>query len=265
MDLGALNRQREIGLERSYYREYFFFEQDNWWFLSRRRILFALLRQHLRGRNDLRILDAGCGTGINLDYLAEFGQVSGTDFADEAIEFCRERGHHDVRQADLRRPDGWPSDDYDLVTALDVIEHVDDDAAAVRELVRITRPGGMLMVTVPAFQGLWSEHDEINHHHRRYRGSEVRALLEGAGCELVRATYLNTFLFPLAWGVRTWQQARRQLFGPPAHPPRTDFVDYHPVVNALLTAVFTAETPLVTTTGLPFGLSYLALVRKRAT
>jgi hypothetical protein len=91
----------------------------------------------------------------------------------------------------------------------------------------------------------------------------VRALLEGAGCELVRTTYLNTFLFPVAWAVRTWQQLRKRLSGPPDHAPRTDFVDYHPVVNALLTVVFTAETPLVTTTGLPFGLSYLVLGRKR--
>ncbi|MEZ5066101.1 MAG: class I SAM-dependent methyltransferase [bacterium] len=251
-------------MERSYYQEYFFFEQDNWWFVSRRHILLSVLRKALRGRRDLHLLDAGCGTGINLDYLAEFGQVTGADFADEAIEFCRKRGRGDVRQVDLRRMEGWADGEFDVVTALDVIEHIDDDCAVVRELVRVAKPGGLILVTVPAFPQLWSEHDEINHHQRRYRAQEVRSLLTGAGCDLLRTTYLNTFLFPLAWGVRTWQQFRDRLSGPRDHPPRTDFVDYHPVVNGLLTAVFTAETPLVTTIGLPFGLSYLALARKRA-
>jgi len=250
-------------VERSYYREYFFFEQDNWWFVSRRRILLAVLRRFLPRRSDLDILDAGCGTGINLDYLAEFGRVTGADDAEEAIAFCRKRGNDRVSRADLTRLDGWPDDRYDLVTALDVVEHIDDDRAAVRELVRVTRPGGHLLVTVPAFPGLWSDHDEVNHHKRRYRGREIRDLLASNGCDVVRFTYMNAFLFPVAWLVRTWQQARRRVLGPTSHPPRTDFVDYHPVVNGLLTAIFTAEIPLVTGIGLPFGLSAVCLARKR--
>lgn len=250
-------------MERSYYQEYFFFEQDNWWFVSRRRILLSLLRRHLGGQRGLEVLDAGCGTGINLDYLAEFGRVHGVDFAPEAIEFCRKRGQDGVRRADLRNLEGWGDGEFDLTTALDVIEHIDDDRATVRELVRVTKPGGHILVTVPAFPELWSEHDEINHHQRRYRAHEVLALMEGAGCEVVRKTYMNTFLFPVAWAARSWQQIREKMFGPPKRPPKTDFVDYHPVVNALLTAIFTAETPLVQSVGLPFGLSYVCLARKR--
>ena len=250
-------------MERSYYREYFFFEQDNWWFVSRRRILLAVLRRFLPRPSELEILDAGCGTGINLDYLGQLGHVTGTDASDEAIEFCRTRGNDRVVRADLTNLAGWPDDRYDLVTALDVVEHIEDDHAAVRELVRVTRPGGHLLVTVPAFPGLWSEHDEVNHHKRRYRGHEIRELLTANGCDIVRFTYMNAFLFPVAWLVRTWQQIRRSLSGPRAHPPRTDFVDYHPIVNGLLTAIFTSEVPLVTGPGLPFGLSALCLVRKR--
>jgi len=250
-------------LERSYYHQYFFFEQDNWWFVSRRRILLALLRRTLPVREGLRILDAGCGTGINLEYLSEFGDVTGVDFADEAIEFCRRRGHDAVRQADLTHLDGWPDGEWDLVTALDVVEHIEDDGAVVRELVRVTRPGGYLLITVPAFPALWSDHDVVNHHKRRYRAHELRALVEGNGCELVRFTYMNSLLFPIAWLVRTWQQARRKLLGATDRVPHTDFVDYHPVVNAMLQAAFTSETPLVTTVGLPFGLSLVCLARKR--
>jgi SAM-dependent methyltransferase len=249
-------------LERSYYREYFFFEQDNWWFVSRRRILLALLRRRLPVRQGLKVLDAGCGTGINLEYLSEFGDVTGVDFAEEAIAFCRQRGNESVRRSDLTRLEGWADDDWDLVTALDVIEHIEDDHSVVRELFRVTRPGGHVLITVPAFPALWSEHDEVNHHKRRYRARELRELVEASGGEIRRFTYMNSFLFPIAWMVRTWQRARRAMFGAPQHPPRTDFQDYHPVVNALLLATFTAEIPLVTSVGLPFGLSLVCLARK---
>ena len=249
-------------MERSYYQEYFFFEQDNWWFVSRRRILVSLLRHFLPRRNDLQILDAGCGTGINLEYLAEFGNVVGADNSEEAIEFCRKRGNASVVRTDLCDLE-WKDDHFDLVTALDVIEHIDRDEVAVRELARVTKPGGHLLVTVPAFPALWSEHDEINHHRRRYRAATLRDLLLSHGCEIVKFTYMNAFLFPIAYAVRTWQQLRHRIFGKSAHPPRTDFVDYHPVVNAILTAIFTAETPLVTFAGLPFGLSIVCIARKR--
>lgn len=248
-------------MESSYYQQYFFFEQDNWWFISRRRILMALLRRWLPSGGGLEILDAGCGTGINLDYLAEFGRVTGADNSDDAIAFCHQRGHANTRKVDLTGMD-FESDRFDLVTALDVIEHIERDGDAVHELIRVTKPGGHLLITVPAFPSLWSEHDEINHHQRRYRRRELLALVKPA-CEVRRFTYMNTFLFPIAWGVRTWKQVRDRLFGKPPHPPRTDFVDYNPVVNGLLTAVFTAETPLVVSTGLPFGLSMVCLARKR--
>jgi SAM-dependent methyltransferase len=248
-------------VERTYYHEYFFFEQDNWWFVSRRRILMSLLRKFLH-RRDCEILDAGCGTGINLEYLAEFGNVVGADSSEEAIEFCRRRGNQSVQLANLCNLD-WPDASFDLVTALDVIEHIDRDDDAVRELVRVAKPGGHLLVTVPAFPELWSEHDEINHHRRRYRKNELQELLEHNDCQIVKFTYMNAFLFPIAYAVRTWQQFRKKIRGESPHPPRTDFVDYHPVVNALLTAIFTAETPLVTWAGLPYGLSILCLAQKR--
>ena len=249
-------------MERSYYEEYFFFEQDNWWFVSRRRILMGLLRRLLRGRADLAILDAGCGTGINLSYLREFGQVTGVDVSPEAIRFCRERGADSVHLGDLYRLP-YRNDLFDLVTALDVLEHLDEEAGAVREMVRVTKPGGLLLFTVPAFPQLWSDHDEVNHHKRRYRADDLRRLVRSHDCEIERFTYMNTFLFPIAYLVRTWHKMKRALLGPAAHPPRTDFVDYHPVINGLLTAVFTAETPLVATMGLPVGLSLLCLARKK--
>lgn len=249
-------------MDRTYYEEYFFFEQDNWWFVSRRRILLVLLRKLLPRSGNLEILDAGCGTGINLAYLQEFGRVTGVDDSEDAIRFCRRRGNVSVLAGDLR---ALPlnTDRFDLVTALDVIEHIDEDETAVQNLVRVTKPGGHLLITVPAFPGLWSEHDEINHHKRRYRRKGLRALLERSGCEIEKLTYMNSFLFPVAWTARTWQQLHRRFRSLPSHPPQTDFADYHPVVNAILTAIFTAETPLVTSVGMPIGLSLVCFARKK--
>jgi SAM-dependent methyltransferase len=214
-------------------------------------------------KKNLEILDAGCGTGINLDYLAEFGNVTGADISEDAIEFCRKRGKSSVLRMDLTSL-ALPGDRFDLVTVLDVIEHIEDDEAALREAVRVTKPGGSILVTVPAFPELWSEHDEINHHRRRYRAQRIKDLFRMAECDLIRFTHMNTLLFPVAYAVRTWQQARRRWADSPKHPPRTDFVDYHPVINGLLAAIFTSEIPWVTTTGLPFGLSLLCFARKRA-
>jgi SAM-dependent methyltransferase len=248
-------------LDRSYYEEYYFFEQDNWWFVSRRRILLVLLRKLLPRTGNLEILDAGCGTGINLAYLEEFGRVTGVDNSEDAIRFCRKRGNAALLTADLRALP-FDADHFDLVTALDVIEHIDEDASVVQNLVRVTKPGGHLLITVPPIPGLWSEHDEINHHKRRYRKQQLRALVEDAGCKIEKLTSMNSFLFPVAWTARTWQQLRRRIRSLPAHPPQTDFADYHPVVNALLTAIFTAETPLVTSVGMPIGLSLVCFARK---
>ena len=249
-------------MDRSYYEEYFFFEQDNWWFVSRRRILLVLLRKLLPRSGDLEILDAGCGTGINLTYLEEFGRVTGVDDSEEAIRFCRKRGNRTLVAADLRALP-LSADRFDLVTALDVIEHIDEDAKALQNLVRVTRPGGHLLITVPAVPGLWSEHDEINHHKRRYQRKELRALVESSGCKIEKLTYMNSFLFPVAWTARTWQQIRRRFRRLPGHTPQTDFADYHPVVNAMLTAIFTAETPWVTSVGMPIGLSLICFARKK--
>lgn len=248
-------------MQHEYYDQYLHFEQENWWFTSRRRILFHILRKRFHGLLPLQVLDAGCGTGINLNFLREFGDATGADRAMEAVRFCSARNEPEVVLSDLAHL-ALPDDRFDLVTALDVLEHIEDDHAAFSELVRVTRPGGHLLITVPAFPGLWSDHDEINHHVRRYRPSELRKLIASTNCQVETFTYMNGFLLPVAWFVRIWQQIRRAVF---RRPPslHADFVDYHPVLNTLLAFVFTAELPLVTRSLLPVGLSLVCLVRKQ--
>jgi SAM-dependent methyltransferase len=172
-------------------------EERHWWFRGRRALLWALLWRAGGVPYPARILDAGCGTGRNLVELSSLGSAAGVDPAAEAVEACRERGL-DVRQATLDR---LPFDDgsFDLLLATDVLEHVDDDGAALRELRRVAAPGALLLVTVPAHPRLWSEHDVALHHRRRYRRAELLSRVRSAGFDPVVVTWWNAFLLaPIA-------------------------------------------------------------------
>lgn len=245
-----------------YYADYFEFEQNNWWFVSRRTILLAVLRTYLpKNTHPLKVLDAGCGTGINLQLLSEFGDVTGVDASPEAIGFCHQRGETHVRQA---RMEHLPCEDhtYDLVTALDVLEHIEDDGKALSEMVRVCKPGGYLLITVPGFPSLWGEHDEINQHVRRYEWSRLLAMLQEHNCHVVHRSCMNTWLLPVAFFWRWYHKIRRSLFPPQDQTARADNMHHHPLMNRILTWVFTSELPFVIHTGLPVGLSLVVLAQK---
>lgn len=172
-------------------------EERQWWYAGMRRISLALLDGALPSTTRPRTLDAGCGTGNNLAVLARRGPAVGIDLSEEALAFCRIRGVAAARGSALALP--FPAEAFDCVTSFDVLYHrwVEDDGAAVRELARVLRAGGVLLVRVPALKMLWGAHDEAVHSRHRYRAPEVRSLLEGAGLVVERLTYANSFLFPL--------------------------------------------------------------------
>ncbi len=175
-------------------------EDTYWWFVARRELVFLLLRHRFRPPVDRRpvLLDIGCGTGATLGGLAAFGDVTGVDFSLDALRFCRQRGQRTLVRA---RGEVLPFAEgaADVITALDLLEHIPDDAAAAKEFARVLRPGGLLIITVPACPMLWSEHDEALDHLRRYRGPELRRLLEQAGLTLERFSPCITFLLlPIA-------------------------------------------------------------------
>jgi SAM-dependent methyltransferase len=180
------------------YARMFEAEEAQWWYAGMRAISFALLEAASPERGaPRRILDAGCGTGNNLEHLASRGSAVGIDLSDEALRFCRTRGVAVARAGLLSLP--FPDGCFDWVTSLDVLYHrwVSDDRAAVAELARVMRPGGLLLVRVPALRMLWGAHDEAVHSRHRYTRREVASLLEGAGLRVERATYANTLLLPL--------------------------------------------------------------------
>lgn len=177
-------------------------EGKHWWFLGRRKIIESFIERICRdlGKRKPRILDVGCGTGANLQMLSNFGVAEGVDVSAEALDFCRARGLAKVEQG---AAEALPFEDasFDLVTGLDVVEHLDDDVAGLKEMRRVLRPRGRALLFVPAFMFLWGVQDDISHHRRRYTLPELKRRLADAGFEVERATYANiTFFLPILLG-----------------------------------------------------------------
>ena len=237
-------------------------EDVHWWFVGRRRVLLQVLDRYLgkNGTGERRILDVGCGTGTMLSYLASYGRAQGVDIDEEAIGYCRDRGLTDVR---LGSAETLPFEDgsFDLVTVLDVVEHLDDDAAALREIRRVLRPGGMVLMTVPAHPFLWGDQDEVNLHKRRYVAPQVRERLTATGFDVLRLTYINAFMFAPIALVRMLRRLEHRIR--PKIESQSDFRYPAPgPLNFLLGWVFGAEAPIVRRVNIPVGVSILALAQK---
>ena len=177
-------------------------ERDHWWFRGRRRLVAATIRA-FGIPPSAQVLDVGCGTGSNLRLLVElgFGDVTGLDRSEDAIRWCREKQLPPVERGDLCALP-FPEDHFDLVLATDVLEHIDEPDAGVAELRRVLRPGGTLIVTVPAFESLWGLQDDVSHHKRRYRRDELVVQLRAGGFTVARSFHFNFLLFVPIWLAR---------------------------------------------------------------
>ncbi len=240
-------------------------EDRHWWFASRVRAIFAVTAP-LVGRN-LRVLDVGCGAGNMMHHLARFGPVQGVEIDPRPFKLAQQRGY-DVKLADVGA--GIPHGDaqFDLVSALDVIEHTKDDMAVLKECARVLAPGGHVLVTAPAFMFLWSHNDELNAHERRYTAGELRAKLEAAGFRVKRVTYNNFFVFPLAALLILMRRGTKQAPDLRSHHTSADEYQVEmepasPPVNAALTLVGRVEAALLRAVNLPWGTSLIALAQKK--
>jgi SAM-dependent methyltransferase len=234
-------------------------DEQHWWYRGRRQIIRAELDQ-LPLPGDARILDAGCGSGRTLEELVDYGTVSGLELSPDAADVARGRGCGEVQVGRLEELP-WPSDNFDLITCLDVIEHVPDDRAALRELRRVSNPGGWLLATVPAYQALWSYHDVANHHYRRYERATLRAAVTDTGWTLERMTSFNTLLFPPAAVVRLAQRRFRRN-GAGHEDQRFDLHLGPAWLNGVLERPLRAEASwLRRGHTLPAGLSLLAVLQ----
>jgi len=238
-------------MERIVYEQMAELDQRHWWYRARREVLAALIRREARPPANARVLEIGCGTGHNLAMLGEFGSVDALELDDEARAVAEQRLGKSVMSAPLPELAGVPERHYDLIGAFDVIEHIDDDQAALASIARRLKPGGKLVVTVPAHQWMWSAHDVVNHHKRRYSKRALRALVQGSSLKLERSGYFNSLLFPLAVAERLSSKLRGKDDADLSLPPR--------LLNAALERVFALERHLVARLPLPPGLSLFAV------
>jgi len=234
-------------------------EQSHWWYTGRRQILSSFLEDICRRVTDRRprILDVGCGTGANLLMLSKFGDAEGVDLSEDALAFCRERGLENVK---LGAAEKLPYDDgtFDLVTALDVVEHLDDDLGGLSEMRRVLRPGGRVLLFVPTFMFLWGLQDDVSNHRRRYRMPELRSVLEQAGFEVERTTYANiTFFLPILLA-----RKMMRLTGIKAESENNINLS---ALNGVLGKLFGAESVLLRYVNIPFGVSGLCVARVKDT
>ena len=184
-------------MEKNYYKEYYHLERSHWWFCARGEILLSHLKRVFKGRANIRILNIGVATGRSSELLMQLGDVTSVEFDKDCYEFSRDVVQIPIVQGSILDLE-FPDNTFDLVCAFDVIEHVEDDAKAVSEMHRVCKKGGVMCVTVPAFMFLWSEHDVVNHHFRRYTSSILRGLFLDKN-EPVFHTYFNFWLFfPIA-------------------------------------------------------------------
>jgi SAM-dependent methyltransferase len=231
-------------------------EETHWWFVGRRR-LFADELRRARVPIDARALDIGTGTGTNLRLLrdAGFSNVTGLDASDEAIRFCAQKQLGDVRQGDIcALPFGDAS--FDVVFATDVIEHIDDDGLAAQEICRVLKPGGSVIITVPAFESLWGLQDEKGLHKRRYRMRPLIELLRGAGLTPQRSYYFNYLLFAPIFLARQMINLLRIELDSEAQVNS-------PLLNRVLSAIFSADIRTAPLLRPPFGASILVVASKR--
>jgi 2-polyprenyl-3-methyl-5-hydroxy-6-metoxy-1,4-benzoquinol methylase len=229
-------------------------DDRHWWYRGRRRIVLGFA-ERLGLPNGCRILDAGCGSGRTMLDLARLGSVWGVDSDPTAVRCAQGRTGPRVRLASVDALP-WTGPRFDLVTCLDVIEHLDDDVGALRELLRVTVPGGALVVTTPAFAALWSRHDEVNGHRRRYRVGALRAALVEAGWFVEDDTYFNSVLLPPAAVARV---ATRRL----GSAGRSDLELTPARLDGVLEAPLRLEAALLARgVRLPAGLSLLCMARR---
>ena len=232
-------------------------EDKHWWFVGRRAILESFMRgivAKIGARpSAIRILDVGCGTGANLEMLSQFGEAEGVDVSDDALEFCRGKGLNVQKGLAEKLP--YKDGAFDVTTALDVVEHLDDDIAGLKEMFRVTKTGGYSLIFVPAFMWLWGVQDDISHHRIRYTKSQIIERLEKAGYSIERATYANwTFFAPILAG--------RTLMKLTGIKPESENNVNVSALNGVFGRLFSSEKFWLKNFDFPFGVSIVVVAKK---
>ena len=242
-------------MNREMYRIFFKIQQKHWWFVTKKKIVLDTIDKFSTKNKNRKILDIGCGSGLMLNSLQQIGQTYGMDMSDEAINFSKEIFDGKVERGSLPNQIPYENNFFDLITALDVIEHVDQDIESLQEMRARLVEGGKAIITVPAYMFLWSAFDEMNEHKRRYTLPELKSKLLQAGFTIEKISYFNTLLFPIVYIVRMLNNALKRNGASDIDMPKKE-------LNYVLTQIFGIEKYLLRFMSLPFGVSILAVVKK---
>lgn len=241
-------------MERAVYDRMAELDQQHWWFTARRRILAEVIERIVKPPKDAEILEIGCGTGHNLEMLARFGRVEGSEYDDHAREIAAKRIGRPITKVCLPDLDAYAEGRFDLIALLDVLEHVDADKATLQSILPRLKPGGALLLTVPINPWMWSAHDVSHHHKRRYRKAEIRDLLSGAGFDVQLLSPFNTLLYPAV--------AAARIAGKALGRDKADDEMPGKAVNTVLDRVFGLEAGLIGRVPMPVGVSLVAVARR---
>jgi len=239
-------------MEKHLYQSMYDSSKSHWWFKGREKYIEALMKKYISGEGN-QILEIGIGTGANIDILEKFGVLEGLDVSDESIRIIKDKYPH-IKILNKKFPGETIDKKFDLVCLFDVLEHIEDDSKAIEKIAQLLKDRGKLIITVPAYQFLWSYHDEIHHHHRRYFKSELSDLLEKNNFKISHSGYFNFLLFPLAFLQRAFSKF-------------TVLKDYDPykksILNKFLFQIFSLESKFVNKY-FPFGLSIAVVAEKKS-
>ncbi len=232
-------------------------EDSHWWYVGRRAILESFMTGIVQSPKfkvkSLKILDVGCGTGGNLEMLKKFGAAEGVDVSEDALAFCRQKGLKVEKGLAEKMP--FANESFDVVTALDVIEHLDDDVAGLREMFRVLKTGGKTLIFVPAFMFLWGVQDDVSNHRIRYTKKQIVERLQKAGFEIERATYANwTFFAPILAG--------RTIMKITGIKPESENNVNVSALNGVFGKLFGAERFWLKNLNFPFGVSIVIVAKK---
>ncbi|MFH0773111.1 MAG: class I SAM-dependent methyltransferase [bacterium] len=240
-------------MRKDLYEDLYTTEETHWWHKAKRIHVEQLIATHIRTTKPI-ILDVGCGTGKNMENLSHYGDVWGVDISKDALMFCKKRGIKQIKMGDVEHLP-FPNNTFNIVCVLDVLEHTDENSS-IKEIKRVLKNNGFVILTVPAFDWLWSKWDEILHHKRRYTKKQLENIFIKEDFEIKKITYIYSFLIIPSLIIRKIKGLCQQSYS-------SDFQINNPIVNSLLLFLSKLEQKWINRYDMPFGTSVLCIAQKR--